>query len=65
MVGYISHRKPRAAPQVNRGPEFTTTPSVYEAPVEAAAPEPELDWADIRELLSQKLTAEAFDKTLR
>lgn len=59
MIGFISHRKPRAQPPANQEPDVTMPPVIV------AAPEPELDWKDISDLLSQKLTSQAFDKTLR
>ncbi|XP_056220723.1 transferrin receptor 1b [Seriola aureovittata] len=60
MVGFISHRKPRVEPPVNQEPEIETPP-----PASAPAPDPQLDWQDLTQLLTQKLTSEAFDKTLR
>ncbi|XP_039982271.1 transferrin receptor 1b [Xiphias gladius] len=62
LVGYISHRKPRVEPgNAEPGNAEPVTPPADFAP----APEFHLDWKDITELLTQKLTSQAFDKTLR
>ncbi len=66
MIGYISHRKPQVQP-VNCGTELTTEIPLKTTPafVVASAPEPQLEWKDITQLLDQKLTSQAFDRTLR
>ncbi|XP_044194832.1 transferrin receptor 1b [Thunnus albacares] len=69
FIGYISHRKPRVEPaECRTGLEGEESTPVYpeQAPVDAApAPEAQLDWKDITQLLTQKLTTETFDRTLR
>ncbi|XP_018534822.1 transferrin receptor 1b [Lates calcarifer] len=63
LVGYVSHRKPQVEP-VNPVSEnenrLQATPTDY-----APSPEIQLDWKDVTQLLSQKLTSKAFEKTLR
>ncbi|XP_040921750.1 transferrin receptor 1b [Toxotes jaculatrix] len=60
LLGYISHRKPRAEP-LNAEMEATgTTPDDF-----TPAPEFQLNWNDITQLLTQKLTSQAFEKALR
>ncbi|KAI3354879.1 hypothetical protein L3Q82_004677 [Scortum barcoo] len=69
LVGFISHRKPQAPkdnclmlPKMEDQQE--ETPAVA-APAPAPAPAAQLDWKDITELLSQKLTSQACERTLR
>ncbi|XP_041817585.1 transferrin receptor 1b [Chelmon rostratus] len=65
LIGYVSHRKPQAE-QLNCGTELETEGELEGTPaVVAPAPEVQLDWKDITQLLKQKLTSQAFDKTLR
>ncbi|XP_044033027.1 transferrin receptor 1b isoform X2 [Siniperca chuatsi] len=65
LVGYISHRKPKVE-QENCVTELGVENRLKTMPtVVAPAPQVELDWKDITQLLTQKLTSQAFDKTLR
>ncbi|XP_070784193.1 transferrin receptor 1b [Enoplosus armatus] len=65
LVGFISHRKPRVEP-VNCGTELEVENQLGGTPVVVVpAPEVGLDWKDITQLLTQKLTSQAFEKTLR
>ncbi|XP_035512992.1 transferrin receptor 1b [Morone saxatilis] len=59
LVGFISHRKPRVE-LVNCSTELDTETEKATAVVEV-----QLTWKDITNLLMQKLTSQAFDKTLR
>ncbi|XP_029978697.1 transferrin receptor 1b [Sphaeramia orbicularis] len=58
LVGFVSHRKPRAEP-------VTCPPPVENIPITAPAPETPLNWKDITHLLASKLTSQAFDETLK
>ncbi|XP_026148445.1 transferrin receptor 1b isoform X2 [Mastacembelus armatus] len=59
LVGYISYHKPQVEPG-------SCDTGLKETPSDAGpAPEFHLDWTDITKLLTQKLTSEGFDKTLR
>ncbi|XP_068438186.1 transferrin receptor 1b [Clinocottus analis] len=67
VLGYVSHREPSEAAQASCGPAAQTAgqPEVKPelkpvAPVAAA----QMDWDDVTQLLTQKLTSQAFDKTL-
>ncbi|XP_072234835.1 transferrin receptor 1b [Leuresthes tenuis] len=72
LVGYFSHRKPQTG-QVNcvlgvdnptmAAQASTGAPSATVAPV-AAAPEVQMDWKKVTQLLAEKLTTEAFEETL-
>ncbi|XP_070842116.1 transferrin receptor 1b [Chaetodon trifascialis] len=64
MIGYVSHRKPQAE-RPNCAPELQTENQLESTPAVAPAAELQLDWKDITQLLKQKLTSQAFDKTLR
>uniref|UniRef100_A0A8P4G223 Transferrin receptor 1b n=1 Tax=Dicentrarchus labrax TaxID=13489 RepID=A0A8P4G223_DICLA len=69
LVGYISHRKPRVE-LVNCSKELDTETATGAATGTATAvvkpaPAVQLAWKDITNLLTQKLTSQAFDQTLR
>ncbi|XP_075936537.1 transferrin receptor 1b [Anarhichas minor] len=72
LLGYLSHRETQVQ-QVSCGKETETdaplevTPTAAAAPAAPAAPVPDvqMDWEDVTQLLAQKLTSQAFDKTLR
>lgn len=62
VVGYVSHRKPQVEP-VKCGAELEVEET---RPVDVVQPpEVQLDRKAITQLLTQKLTAQTFDKTLR
>uniref|UniRef100_UPI0037E89A65 transferrin receptor 1b n=1 Tax=Semicossyphus pulcher TaxID=241346 RepID=UPI0037E89A65 len=71
LVGFISHRKPQAATgncETRLATENQTgkTPTIV-APAPAYVPaisDAQMDWAVVTRLLTQKLTGQAFDKTL-
>ncbi|XP_008288621.1 transferrin receptor 1b [Stegastes partitus] len=77
LIGFISHSQPQAEPvncsttaapvSTSPGAPVTKRPVAPSpvAPVAPVAPEVHLDWKDITQLLTQKLTSQAFDKTLR
>lgn len=56
LVGFVSHRKPRAEPA-------TCPPPIENVPV--PAPEMPMNWMNITRLLASKLTSQAFDETLK
>ncbi|XP_035474817.2 transferrin receptor 1b [Scophthalmus maximus] len=66
LVGYVSHRK---AEPVNASLETENPPppppEATFRPFAPPAPELPLSWMDITQLLTQKLTRQAFDETLR
>lgn len=67
MTGYFSHHESQSEPGI---PDVQPEPIVKnqtEKTLAAVIPEAEveLDWKDIIQLLKQKLTIQAFDKTLR
>ncbi|XP_034998627.1 transferrin receptor 1b [Hippoglossus stenolepis] len=62
LIGYISHRK---AEPLNTEPETAGGPVPPTPPPFVPAPDLPLQWTDINRLLTQKLTSQAFDKTLR
>lgn len=65
LVGYISHRKPRVEPG-NCDTQLDTENQVNGTPADfAPPPQFQLDWKDITQLLTQKLTSQNFEKTLR
>ncbi|XP_041824590.1 transferrin receptor 1b [Melanotaenia boesemani] len=76
VVGYASHQKPQGEPVdcgVQKGVKtdgtttertMTTTSSAPAAPV-APAPEPQLNWKKLTQLLAEKLTSQAFESSLR
>ncbi|XP_076617818.1 transferrin receptor 1b [Chaetodon auriga] len=64
LIGYVSHSKPQAE-QPSCATELETENQPERTPVVASAPEVQLDWKDITQLLKQKLSSQAFDKTLR
>ncbi|XP_034562053.1 transferrin receptor 1b [Notolabrus celidotus] len=69
LVGYISHSKPKVATascDLRLGTETQTRkmPTTDAPAVPPEAPNSQMDWADVTELLTQKLTSQAFDKTL-
>lgn len=60
LVGYISHRKPQVEP-VN----CDETKDTGETEVAGMSDELQLNWNSITQLLTQKLTSQNFEKTLR
>uniref|UniRef100_A0A3Q1JRJ8 Transferrin receptor 1b n=1 Tax=Anabas testudineus TaxID=64144 RepID=A0A3Q1JRJ8_ANATE len=65
LVGYISHRKPWVEPEscdthLETENALKSTTADVEPP-----PELQLNWKDITQLLTQKLTSQTFEKTLR
>nr|XP_019958784.1 PREDICTED: transferrin receptor protein 1-like [Paralichthys olivaceus] len=62
LLGYISHRKvePVNMEPVNTGSPVPTTQHHF-----VPAPDLPLQWTDITQLLTQKFTSQAFDKSLR
>ncbi|XP_029002937.1 transferrin receptor 1b [Betta splendens] len=66
LVGYVSHRKPWVKP-VTCDKETQTGEDELEGTSEDVEPppEPQLDWKSITQLLTQKLTSQNFEKTLR
>ncbi|XP_074549711.1 transferrin receptor 1b [Halichoeres trimaculatus] len=71
MIGYFSQREPEVATAsvdlrpgaANRsaaGPTLTTEPPA----VAPEAQDAQMDWADVRKLLQEKLTSQALEKTL-
>ncbi|KAM9337153.1 transferrin receptor 1b [Symphorus nematophorus] len=67
LIGYVSHRKPQTEPvNCDAGTEQDTENLPQGNPaVVAPAEEVQMDWKDVAQLLQQKLTTQAFDKTLR
>ncbi|TKS87474.1 Transferrin receptor protein 1 [Collichthys lucidus] len=68
LVGFISHRKHQDEP-VNCSKDLEKDEKVESSPtaspaVAPAAPD-QMDWKDVAQLLEQKLTSQAFEKTLR
>ncbi|KAF7660206.1 hypothetical protein LDENG_00286070 [Lucifuga dentata] len=61
LAGYMSHHKLQMEPE-NNYPVNSENRMPTMAP---PPPELQLDWKDITQLLAQKLTPEAFDKTLK
>ncbi|XP_029313940.1 LOW QUALITY PROTEIN: transferrin receptor 1b [Cottoperca gobio] len=59
VLGYLSHRETQLE-QVSCGPELEETPAAV-----APAPGALMDWKDVTQLLTQKLTSQDFDKSLR
>ncbi|CAJ1081622.1 transferrin receptor 1b [Xyrichtys novacula] len=64
LVGFVSHRKPKVNAascdtQLAPSNRNQTAGPPYVGPVDA-----QMDWADVAELLTQKLISQAFDKTL-
>lgn len=66
VLGYLSQPETQVE-QVNCGtePGREENPQEVMPVVVAPAPDVQLDWEDITQLLEQKLTSQAFDKTLR
>ncbi|XP_047468060.1 transferrin receptor 1b [Mugil cephalus] len=65
LVGYISHRKSKEGP-VNCGGGTMTDSPTEETPARgASAPDFQLDWKNITQLLTDKLTSQTFAMTLR
>ncbi|XP_059183204.1 transferrin receptor 1b [Centropristis striata] len=66
LIGYFS-RSEAQADKVNCGTvaPFIKTPLEETPAVAPATPPAELDWKEVTQLLSQKLTSQGFDKTLR
>ncbi|XP_074478571.1 transferrin receptor 1b [Sebastes fasciatus] len=66
VLGYLSHRETQLE-QVSCGTEqgVVNTQVVTPPAIVAPAVDVQLDWKDITQLLTQKLTSEAFGKTLR
>lgn len=72
LIGYFSHSGPEAAPpscnmsaeQTSNPPKAaeTTTDPPYVVPERSDA---QMDWADVTNLLTQKLSSQALNKTLR
>nr|XP_046227572.1 transferrin receptor 1b [Scatophagus argus] len=67
LIGYISHNKPQAElVHCEAGGEQDTENKLEPTTgAVAEAPQVQLNWKDITQLLKQKLTSQAFDKTLR
>lgn len=65
MVAYLTHKKPKGAPHCENNTVYRV---VYKTPVSPFLPEEEveasLSWDDITNLLENKLTDQAFIKTL-
>ncbi|PWA17976.1 hypothetical protein CCH79_00003985 [Gambusia affinis] len=58
LVGFISHHKPKV--ESDCGPSSTDEIGV----MDAGKPSPTLSWKDVSQLLTSKLSSEAFKKTL-
>lgn len=76
LLGYLIHRKTQVEPlacgnepKADEHPEATAGPAHPEAtaaPAEVAPlPGAQMDWGDVTQLLTEKLTTEALSKTLR
>lgn len=68
LVGFISHRKHQDEPvncstDLEKDEKVESNPTV--SPAVAPAAQDQMDWKDVTQLLEQKLTSQAFDKTLR
>ncbi|KAM8822736.1 transferrin receptor 1b [Spinachia spinachia] len=66
LLGYLSHRESRVEPlacgtepETDAHPEATPAPAVVEP-----QPGTQMDWGDVTQLLSEKLTTQALSKTL-
>lgn len=64
VLGYLSHSETQVE-QVTCGTEQVTEKSPETMPAFVApAPDAQMDWTDVTQLLKQKLTSQAFKKTL-
>ncbi|KAK5849960.1 hypothetical protein PBY51_014252 [Eleginops maclovinus] len=64
LLGYLSHRDTQLQP-VNCAAEPVIENAKEEtAAVVASVPDPQLNWKQVTQLLTQKLTSQAFDKSL-
>jgi len=63
VLGYISHRE-KAVEAANCG-HSAVTPDDYSPEEDSPEADAQMDWDDVTQLLKQKLTSQAFDKTLR
>ncbi|XP_056290243.1 transferrin receptor 1b [Pseudoliparis swirei] len=62
VLGYISHRE-KAVEAANCG-HSAVTPDDYSPEEDSPEADAQMDWDDVTQLLKQKLTSQAFDKTL-
>lgn len=66
MVGYLCHRKPREVAKCEPNIVYTENKDAADsAAFISHESEMQLNWGDITKLLKQKLTSQAFTKTLR
>ncbi|XP_041670526.1 transferrin receptor protein 1-like [Cheilinus undulatus] len=63
MFGFISHQTASCDLQLSVEKQTSKTPT-QDPVVVPVAPNSQMDWADVTELLTQKLSSQAFDKTL-
>lgn len=67
LIGFVSRPKPQAELVNGEAGDKPVMKNGMEKTPAAVAPAPEvpLDWKDITQLLKQKLTSQAFEKTLK